>query len=41
MVLVRDGINYNRLMVRENVDWMAFYSDRKRLHQRLLVIRNQ
>ena len=41
MVYVGYGTNDNRLSVREWVDWMLFYSDCKRLYQRLLAMRNQ
>ena len=41
MVLIRYGINENRLRVWEKVDWEMVDSDCNLLHQKLLAIRNQ
>ena len=37
MVLVGYRNNDNKLKVWENVDWMVCHSDRKHVHQRLLL----
>ena len=41
IVLVRHGINGNRLRVREKMNLIVFHSDSNHLYQRLLAISNQ